>query len=724
MHRARFELALERLKSSDWAAFEALASQFLAAEDLNLRTVASPGGDKGRDAELYVAEGDTTAVFQYSVTENWSEKIQRTARRIAKAFPNVKVLVYVTNQLIGAKADKIRGKLRTIDRLHLDVRDRTWFLDRMNLDPAREIAAQSLAQAIVDPYLQSQAVIETKGQALSSLESRCALVYLTLQWEDDIREKGLTKTAFEAFTRAALRHTDSEHRMTRPQVQTAVAAFLPNHPKEQLRGHVDTALNRLVKKSVRYWRESDEFCLSNEERRQQSERLANLEHEDLALNEEISGLVKRLISFEAFAQATPRVRRILEKFLLNKGETFVSALRNGYSQSIGFESLPEIIREDLAAHKVGNKCANAEPEISASVREIIKAPSATIQRYVRGIADAYTLLAFLHETPDVQSVTAKMFSHGEIWLDTTLLLPIFAETLVDAENRVFTNMLKAARESGLALRVTAGVIEEVERHMNRSLICSQRSGNWQGTLPFLFSVYTMSGRATASFSSWLELFRGHRRPQDDIAEYLAAEIQIKIGSLKEFAALASVELRGAVQEAWHAGHEARRHAELDNITTLRLVGHDVENYLGVIMKRRGEEATPFGYKHWWLTLDSIAMKAHLDVGRRLDAHPPDPPVMSADFLLNYLAFGPIRGKVSKASELALPITLDAGLLEFLPPELLAVANRVREQSSNLPEYLIRRKVRDSLDEAKRRIGPVAAGGIPDVERRIKADTGG
>src|SRR2546423_1448745 len=112
MHRARFELALERLKPSDWAHFEALASPFLAAEDLSLRTVASLGGDKGRDAELHVSNGDTVTMFQYSVTEDWLEKIRRTAKRIGKEFPNVKVLVYVTNQLIGAKADKIRTTLR------------------------------------------------------------------------------------------------------------------------------------------------------------------------------------------------------------------------------------------------------------------------------------------------------------------------------------------------------------------------------------------------------------------------------------------------------------------------------------------------------------------------------------------------------------------------------------------------------------------------------------
>jgi len=40
--------------------------------------------------------------------------------------------------------------------------------------------------------------------------------------------------------------------------------------------------------------------------------------------------------------------------------------------------------------------------------------------------------------------------------------------------------------------------------------------------------------------------------------------------------------------------------------------------------------------------------------------PPDSPVLSADFMLNYLAFGPIRRKVGKATEAYLPLTLELG----------------------------------------------------------------
>src|SRR4051812_20679853 len=45
---------------------------------------------------------------------------------------------------------------------------------------------------------------------------------LQFQWEDDTKEKGLTKIAFDALVKSVLRNTSSEQRLTRQQIITAV----------------------------------------------------------------------------------------------------------------------------------------------------------------------------------------------------------------------------------------------------------------------------------------------------------------------------------------------------------------------------------------------------------------------------------------------------------------------------------------------------------------------
>ena len=190
MSRDRFAFALEHLKPTHWELFDNLASAFLAAEFPNLRTLATASGDKGRDAELFSCNGNPTVMVQYSIAVDWRGKIKNTAKTINENFPDARILVYVTNQKIGAKADDLRIKTRNDHGLTLDIRDCEWFLDRYKIDPDREKIAEEFARTIVDPLLVDTNVIKNHATALSDDEARCALLYLQLQWEDDTREKG------------------------------------------------------------------------------------------------------------------------------------------------------------------------------------------------------------------------------------------------------------------------------------------------------------------------------------------------------------------------------------------------------------------------------------------------------------------------------------------------------------------------------------------------------
>lgn len=225
----RLELALDRLRSPDWERFERLASAFLAAEYDELRTVAAPSGDGGRDSELFSPFSEPTIVAQYSVTSDWRGKILSTVKRLGGTFPNVLILVYVSSKTIGAAADDLKKTLRTKHGISLDVRDRAWFCERVLESTSRQVAAEELAKAVVDPYL-SDAGVGPRVQAdLNSQEAVAAVTFLGLQWHDDVRDKGLTRIAFEALVRSALLDTSSERRITRDELNQRVCRLLPGH---------------------------------------------------------------------------------------------------------------------------------------------------------------------------------------------------------------------------------------------------------------------------------------------------------------------------------------------------------------------------------------------------------------------------------------------------------------------------------------------------------------
>jgi hypothetical protein len=73
-----------------------------------------------------------------------------------------------------------------------------------------------------------------------------------------------------------------------------------------------------------------------------------------------------------------------------------------------------------------------------------------------------------------------------------------------------------------------------------------------------------------------------------------------------------------------------------------------------------------------------------------------------DFLVNNLTFGPERQRLTKAAEQRLPIVLDIEMSESTSYNIIEIANQVRKEHDGLPEYVIKRKVRDEVDKARQR----------------------
>lgn len=362
--------------------------------------------------------------------------------------------------------------------------------------------------------------------------------------------------------------------------------------------------------------------------------------------------------------------------------------------------------------------------LRSAIREVLLSDAPAIHLYLRSLSDTYTLLAFLKQTPDVQSAVEKMFSHGKLWLDASVVLPLLADTLAGSEDERgrFSRMIEAARDAGLDVFVTKGVIEELERHMNKALTCARlTNGRWEGAVPYLLQRYVGSGRSTASFASWLDNFRGETRPLQDIADYLFDQFGISERSLEAESMAVSPELRYALQQLWYERYARRMErygVALDDVVITRLTNHDIECYCGVIELRKQEKPSPFGYSAWWLTVDRQAFDLKNKLRPLMKEPPPDSPVMSADFLVNYLAFGPARRRVTKLKEAHLPLLMACGGTSVLTRSLIDEAERIRTAMKDMPERVIRRNVRDHLDRAKTRIGPISDLGLEDLDDEV------
>ena len=730
MTRDRFEFALLNLNPNQWESFEKLASTFLADEYTSLRTLAGTG-DRGRDAILWQPEKDPTVVLQFSTTKDWSTKIKTTAKTIRNEFPATQVLVYMTSRRLEPKADDVRTVLRKNYHLFLDIRDANWFLERQNRSRSTEVASAEFSAPIVDPLLSTSSLIDTKIDGLDRRDARAAVVFLAMHWEDETRDKGLTKLSYEALVKAGLRDTDNDNRMSRSAVHTSVCSILQHHDPREVGKYIDSALERLKKRQIRHWEKYDEFCLSLSERQRRTEALVDLELLDKELESEL--LAHLVHSSTAFNQSTeteglrdlvPFVHRILGLFLLQRGEAFAQSVAGG---GMVYYTVDEI--ESICAGQLENApgtivpTADLIPLVSSTVEEVLVRPSPSTQRYLRALSDGYTLFAFLQQVPDVQRAVQKIFGHGRVWLDTSAALPLLAEILLDEESRSYTRTVRTARQAGMELFVTPGVVRELFHHIQHSRRCQQLGSAWRSRIPFLFSAYLWSGRPGTDFKRWTVEFIGGHQPHDDIVDFLFEVAGIRERSLKPEVERAEEGLRWQISNYWREVHLARslasdgsRDPEIAEI----LAQNDVENFLGIVVARENEnKASSLGYEHWWLTLDRGAYRATAEICEQEGLELFDSPVMSYDFLINYFALGPRRGDVTKRDERLLPLMLDMSLLDGVPEDILQIAETTRDQMAGSSERLIRRTIRDHLNQAKLQRGPIARAGIDAIERDLR-----
>lgn len=468
------------------------------------------------------------------------------------------------------------------------------------------------------------------------------------------------------------------------------------------------------RKLIKHWRNEDEFCLSHEERARIVDKIAEVQQEQAEIAQEIERICTFDLSYTLGKDDLNRVivkaPRIIERYFYSNGEAFVYEVIRKQIVRGNTSIMDCIIHENEEFNKDKDESILLPSCIEQVVNKLLTSQSRAIQTYLQRISSSYTLFCFLRETPDIQSATNKLFSHGKLWVDTTLLIMIFAEQLVDENERNITRLFDVCIKSGIELRVTKGIIEEIIGHMNKSLACANHYGNWSGRLPYLYERYLYSGRAVTGFARWLLDFRGDERPDDDIIQYLDCKLGFRVENLSDYINEKQTEFRYQVERIWTNEHIKRRSddSSIDPGLTAKLIKHDIESYLGVIALRKTERTTELGYRNWLLTLDKTAWQIQNLIRRETKGSIPSSPLMSLDFLKNSMLYGPTRAQSCQKHNLILPMILDAEMTDSYDQinncDIVAIARKIREDNEDKDEFIIRRLVRDEIDRARKTNG--------------------
>lgn len=662
--------------------------------------MARPAGDEGRDADIFDVDNAGRIKLQYSVTVGWRAKILKTVERLKNFKPKPTHLIYVTNQQIGPEADDLKRDVFADHSIVIDIRDRSYFLDRRDHTIAGQAASEVLEQKFVLPLLTSHGIAQSVAPALTAEEERIAFLHISIDLIERDRSRNFAKDAYDSLVLAVLHGTTHETALDRAAVHDRICCFVHADSHQHLVDRIDSALDRLTKKrgTVKHIRSTDCFHISFDESTRIDLEAEKFLEQESAFEEDILAAIYILDTDLADdekkgKESVHALREVIEKLLLDYGEQFTAAIATGHAPEATKEKLEHFLSEMAFKTHLSNVAA------AEIIEMVLTQGNEATAAHLRRLLDSYTVLAMLKSTPDVQKALRKVFSGGQIWLDTSAILPLMAEELY-SNGTPMHDLIRACQLSDIKLLVTTGVVEEVNSHLN-GCVSAARSGTSNSyRLPFLLTEYILNGNPRNSFVRWQENFRGTASPLLDIEEYLWDEFGIVRQDLHDEVDKAPKELRIAAQDYWREEQQRRRGGSgIDSVSLDRLVAHDVENSVGVIQLRGRSNPGPTGYQQWWLTTDRLAKGLSAVLESVLD-EPIASPVIDPGFLVQLLRFRPHSPEEAAAALGRFPVLLGLAKMDVIPTDMIDVIEEIRREIPGMKPRLMQRRLRDEVNKRK------------------------
>ncbi|NMB65951.1 MAG: hypothetical protein GYA16_13895, partial [Spirochaetes bacterium] len=462
-----FEYAISKI--DDGFIFEAFAQTFLSGL-IGYEFIPVGGSkDKGIDGILYISRihSDDKTIVQTSTESNIKEKIEDTIIKLNRNGVNFTRLRYVTNRNVSS-IDLIIEELFSKYEKQITINDIKWLTSNCNSNEA----VINAYRVFSDKYLYEYKVPGNVKVVANLDEDPRLYVFLRQQFDSYRKDLDIDDLLVDALIVYSLEGTDPDKGvfLKKDLIKEKISKYI-KFDIRLLDEKIETRLDKLSTKprKIKHHQDIDAYCLPYETRLEIQDR--NLKDEKLnnMFIEETEAFMKSKLKLDGLMirDISGLISKVINHIFYKQGLEFSNFVLNGDMTSTFEQNLQEVISNAVDQSSIisSNK-EKAKEIVLISIREAIYNGSENQSRYLKSLSKTYLMMFMLHWEPKISVYFHTLASELKLFVDNSIIIPALSEIYLEPKNRRHWNLLKGAKNAGIAMFINDTLLSELITHLN------------------------------------------------------------------------------------------------------------------------------------------------------------------------------------------------------------------------------------------------------------------
>lgn len=695
-----FEVALNKVTGFE---FEDFACVFMAALEgrnfIPMGGIHDGGADGASDREIYQAES-TSIFYQMTIQSDYKSKVRQTVKRLKDFNRTPRVLYYVTSKVIP-HIDKEEDELSEELGVIVKIRDAKYIGVHINDTQATKSAYYQFLSSKTDHL--SKIGASTELGFSEFVKDPSVFVFLQHEMSNSQGNRKLIHSITDTLILWALRDTDPDKNlfMNKEEIRQAIidsfpwaSYFINNNLSNRLQCLKSKEVND---REIRWYKKDKKYCLPFETR--EAIKLENSVDELLAINfiKEIKEKCHSKFSLgpkrcQIISEVT---KAIIQRVFERQGLMLASFISDSDS-SVNEKELviSDCIEDVLIKSTIKQEdIADYRNYIEKILNDVFYHSTENQRKYLLQLSKTYVLLFTLKADPRIVDYFSSMCSKFTLFLGSDIIVKAISERYLSKEDQQCKNLLQSAAVSGVRLRMSTAVLEEVYTHIRNtnyefnnhfrlveSYITKEIARNSSKILIRAY-FYAKNAGLARTWEGYINQFISYdsltnNSGMEELKRYLVSEYNLTFIENEELASYSNAKEVKELAETLVENDEKKHDVLAHNSALL------VHGIYGLRTKNNeSNNGSPFGYGTWWLTNQTRIQKHTAGLVRRYSSKY----IMRPEFLLNFLSLSPSAEQVRKTYGNIFPSNIGIQFGHRLKEDAFhAVLDKVKEWSDYEP----------------------------------------